>query len=116
MSETQIGAVHEGVARGIRAIAGGQSWTLPATGTAVLVLRREKGSREQHIDRDVTGDDTQAVFAGIEALLLREGSRLRACAECGTPFVARKRQAYCSSKCSQRTRTRRKRQGEGGTR
>lgn len=116
MSEAQIGALHEEVSRGIRAIVRGQSWALPPTGTVVLMLRREKGSREQHIDRAATGDDTQAVVAGIERLLIHEGSRLRACDECSTPFVARKRQAYCSPKCSQRTRTRRKRQGERITR
>jgi len=112
MPETQIGVLHEEVARGIRAIAKGQSWTLPATGAVVLMLRREKGSREQQIERHVTGNDINAVLAGIERLLMQEGSRLRACDECGTPFVARKRQAYCSPTCSQRTRTRRKRQGE----
>jgi hypothetical protein len=42
-------------------------------------------------------------------LLLSAGENLLACAECGKPFVRERRQEYCSERCSQRVRNRRRR-------
>jgi hypothetical protein len=49
------------------------------------------------------GDERAGILGGIAHLIVEVGDRLRACRECGTPFVARMRQArYCSPKCSER--------------
>jgi hypothetical protein len=53
--------------------------------------------------------EREAVIGGVVDLVLAVGSHFRSCAECGAPFVARKRQEYCSTACSQRKRDRRKR-------
>lgn len=56
------------------------------------------------------GDERDAIIEGVWNLLVEVGDRLRACADpdCGKPFVAVKRQEYCTLNCSQRTRNRRK--------
>jgi hypothetical protein len=58
----------------------------------------------------VYGEEKDAILGGVVNLLFQAGEHLRACVECHRPFVARKRQIYCSPQCSQRVRDRRKRQ------
>ncbi len=46
-----------------------------------------------------------AVFTELLEIVNRHGDRLRACDECGGPFVRIRRQQYCSRACSQRRRS-----------
>lgn len=52
------------------------------------------------------GDEEAGIMAGVAHLIVAVGDHLRVCQECQRPFVATKRQAYCRSVCSQRTRNR----------
>ena len=52
--------------------------------------------------------ELESIMAAIGELVVTAGSQLRCCPVCAAPFVARKRQAYCSPRCSQQTRDGRK--------
>jgi len=53
-------------------------------------------------------DPKRAILYGI-LNTIREGQNLlRACAECKSPFIPVRRQEYCSTRCSQRARDRRR--------
>ena len=51
----------------------------------------------------------ESIMAAIGELFVTAGTSLRQCPICEATFVARKRQEYCSTQCSQRTRDRRRR-------
>jgi hypothetical protein len=53
-------------------------------------------------------DEFTAIILSVAQLLTEVGQRLRACRECNQPFVAHRRQEYCSTTCSQRLRDRRR--------
>jgi len=54
------------------------------------------------------GPEIDGILWGVINLLLEAGTHLQACPVCSEPFVARKRQAYCSTACAQRERDERK--------
>ncbi len=54
------------------------------------------------------------VLHAVAALLLVCGARLRACKQCGKPFLRRKRAEYCSPACGQRFRDMKKQHKRGG--
>ncbi len=58
---------------------------------------------------DSVEDPRTAVLQAVRDCVLNAGERLLACRDedCAKPFVGRKRQEYCSEKCSQRARNRR---------
>jgi hypothetical protein len=110
MSETDVRARQREIAEGLRSYLTAGSWKgLPAP-KAVFLLRGAtgRGQRVWH------GDERQMIVNAVAELLVQAGDRLRFCAEsnCGRPFFAVKRQAYCSVRCSQKTRDRRKRARE----
>lgn len=87
--------------QGLRDVLGKDcQWLL--SGRPVL-QRRENGFRIV-----VDGDEKAGILGGIAALVVAEGDRLRTCKDrkCGLPFVAIKRQEYCTIKHSQRERNR----------
>jgi hypothetical protein len=47
-----------------------------------------------------------AIFQAVKDLILRAGDRLIACLapRCGAPFIAIRKQEYCSPRCAQRVR------------
>ncbi|MFI5342024.1 MAG: hypothetical protein ACHQ7N_19575 [Candidatus Methylomirabilales bacterium] len=51
-----------------------------------------------------------SVIMAVVGLVLQAGERLRGCLNCGKPFLANKRQVYCSPSCSQKTRNQRKKE------
>lgn len=55
------------------------------------------------------GRAVDRVRSAVADLLLSAGENLLACGECGEPFVRERRQLYCSERCSQRVRDRRRR-------
>ena len=70
-------------------------WSFAAT---PKVIPRERGFAIHY-----SGDERAGILGGIAHLIVEVGDRLRACRECGKPFVARARQArYCGEKCSYR--------------
>lgn len=100
------------IAAGLLAILGPQrEWTLPEWAVpARLVVHRETGSSpKRHSFRvRIEADERAAVLGAVAELLQVAGERLRTCLECGAPFIATKRQEYCLTTCSQKTRNRRK--------
>ena len=50
----------------------------------------------------------EAILYGVADTLLEGQGLLRACAECQRPFIPVRRQEYCSIKCSQKARDRRR--------
>jgi hypothetical protein len=79
-------------------------WPLPST--YAFLTRREPGGPVEFIGEGRTIDN---VRWGVVNLLLSTGENLLACAECGEPFVRKRRQEYCSERCSQKVRDRRRR-------
>jgi hypothetical protein len=77
-------------------------WKLPS-GHDQIVRVSPQGSRLASFQLVSEGDDATTIVRGIADLVLRAGSRLRLCAnpQCGRPFVAVKRQEYCTTGCSQ---------------
>jgi hypothetical protein len=49
-----------------------------------------------------------AIFQAVKNLVLNAGAQLLACPVCGGPFVAVRKQRFCSTKCAQRVRNDRK--------
>lgn len=90
----------------LRAMIAGDHWTLPGAPSGVW-LSRIGSKGKSRILKTVIGAFPYTFWDTIAGWLEVGGNRLRACAECRTPFVATKRQVYCSKKCSQRVRQRR---------
>jgi hypothetical protein len=70
-------------------------------------------------------DEGMDILIGVVNLLSKFGDRLRTCQVCGTPFLRQYRQEYCTVRCSNKVRNRRrldrmadqrKSQGHGVTR
>jgi hypothetical protein len=84
-------------------------WSLPS-GHDRLVRISHAGSKRARFSLVSEGDEQTTIVRGIADLVLRAGSRLRLCrnSACGKPFLATKRQEYCTPECSQIVRNRRK--------
>jgi hypothetical protein len=82
------------------------SWSLPAT------PRLEWNPRVAHTGQrfriGFEGGEEAGIITGVAHLVLELGERLRGCSECGDPYVAVKRQSYCSHACSLKARYRRR--------
>ena len=70
-------------------------WSAPDSKKAVFTVRS-------------SGDEYTVIIRGIAYLILKAGAGLRLCKECQTPFIAVKRQEYCTTTCSQTFRDRKK--------
>lgn len=105
LGDQKIRAIHATFLNAIEAQLSGRRWELPSRPRFFLV--REHARSVNRVLLYWEGDEAEAIVGGLVNLLLEAGSRLRSCAECGAWLVARKRQIYCSSGCSQRMRNRR---------
>ena len=94
----------------------GGRWPLPSTSRYFLVREEKDSGKDPRALLYWEGDEAEAIVRGFINLLLSSDSRLRACLDCAVPFIARKRQIYCSSVCSQRTRNWRMQEREESTR
>jgi len=113
LQEQDLRSIHEEVRRGVASLLEKGEWRLRATPRIVL-MREEEEEEDQavpsyRVGLSWRGTEAQAILGGVMDLLLDVGDRLRACAQCREAFVKRKRQAYCSTACSQRARDQRKR-------
>ena len=88
-----------------------EEWELPP-GTDRLVpwVSGDGTQRKRKFAIRSEGDEYTAIIRGVAYLILMAGEDLRACAQCHTPFVGVKRQAYCTTACSQQARDQRKRE------
>jgi hypothetical protein len=79
-------------------------WPLPST--YAFLTRRKPAGPVEFIGEGATIDN---VRWAVVNLLLSAGENLLACRECGEPFVRERRQKYCSERCSQKVRDRKRR-------
>jgi hypothetical protein len=84
-----------------------QRYPLP---TAYGFLTRQKPGAPIRFSGE--GRTVDNVRWGVVNLLLSAGENLLACAECGEPFVRERRQVFCSERCSQRVRDRKRGKGK----
>jgi hypothetical protein len=110
MPDAELRAFQAEIAQGIRGLLQNppQGWHL--TTPQLSVWPASPGVKRGGFGLRWYGEEKDAILGGVVNLLLQAGEHLRACVECHRPFVARKRQIYCSAPCSQRVRDRRKRQ------
>ena len=98
----------------------GNTGSIPV-GTTILCAATPTTSRSSSEEEPFRfigeGSAVQGILWGVVNLLVEAGDHLKACAECGKPFVSRKRQEDCSGACSQRLCDRKKlekkKQGQG---
>jgi hypothetical protein len=83
-------------------------WQLPATQTLSVSRASPTGAKRTQFHVHWEGGMREAILGSVLNLLLQAGEALRACAECQRPLVARKRQIYCSARCSQQVRDRKR--------
>jgi hypothetical protein len=84
-------------------------WSLPGSKAVELTRTSDKGAKETTFEIATRTFSTRAfALHGFFYALFKGGKFLRACARCTKPFVATKRQEYCSSNCSQITRNEKK--------
>lgn len=97
-------------------------WKLPPVKTRIVRWSLPYSKTDKGTDRRTkffvirSGDDEKAtILWGIADLLLNAGEKLRACDECRAPFVATKRQEFCTPECGQRVRNMKKAKQKGGS-
>ncbi len=90
--------------RGFTKLAEGQEWKMVFRRAEVLQVS-ERGKLE--IWHRVILPRRAHLIAAAFDLLMASKALFRSCDHCKQPFVVRKRQAYCSSRCSQAVRTKR---------
>ena len=87
-----------------------ETWWETIVGRRQLRIRYVTGMVQEeypYLEGESFWDDVTSAFREhVLRALANVRGRLRFCQECRQPFVARKRQAYCSSRCSQKRRTR----------
>lgn len=81
-------------------------WTLPGLPQGAFIARTSAGRGKYSIHRHFMAEFPYTLWFAIAEWLEALGDRFKGCPECKYPFVAVRRQAYCSDKCSQRVRTR----------
>jgi hypothetical protein len=108
MDEATVARLHSHISQGIKDLLDSNSgkWRLPRI-AGLTLCRSEPPTRYQLTGE---GGEFEGVVLGVFNLILRLGSRLKACDSpaCGKPFVATRRQEYCSMTCSQRERDKRR--------
>lgn|SRR5215475_1615556 len=96
----QIHAWHRWLHTGIKELTSGHVWQTPIAVTHQLQI----GSP---LSLGITRSIEDLFRGGTIEAFKQLWPRLRRCKRCGALFVARKRQAYCSPRCSQAVRTKR---------
>jgi hypothetical protein len=84
-------------------------WALPDRPTHLFRVRMDRRGRHTRVLAvGKEEDERTAIMGGVAALLGLFGDRLCACQVCGTPFLRHYRQEYCSVRCSNKVRNRRR--------
>lgn len=99
--EKTLRAWHAWLSEGVEALADGKAWRFdigPETFQLQIGSPLSYGVIHQRAD---------LFRRAVKDLLRDEWHRIDSCPKCGDPFVAQKRQEYCSTRCSQAVRTQR---------
>jgi hypothetical protein len=83
-------------------------WELPAAPTRVCRVEYIPGSYVRILAMSESTNDRTAILTGVANLLIAFGDRVSACPVCGTLFLRRYRQVYCTVRCSDKVRNRRR--------
>ena len=115
-SAEQVRKMHRWLRAGLERLKSGEghSWAvhIGATRRLMMIGGHLVSWPEPAMDlQGVHTDYTKSFKLRAYETLIREARRFRVCAECRAPFFARKRQAYCTKRCSQAVRTRKYRAG-----
>jgi hypothetical protein len=103
-SENQVRIMHSWLRSGLECLTVSHSWFFPIAATSRLLMLGDRLGTWFDVE-DSPGEYTNIFSLKAYEALAREAQRFRVCAKCRRPFLARKRQAYCSKRCSQTVRT-----------
>jgi hypothetical protein len=107
-------ALHDWLASGIQVIDGGQAWEPQVSFRPRYMWWAELG---RFVAGSIALPGVLERFASLVDRIFRDvQDRIRRCASCRAIFLPKKRQAYCSKRCSQQERTKRFQQELGGPR
>jgi hypothetical protein len=97
----------------LRALQQERGWQLPMQRRALLRLSIQPGGPRDYMftTAGAPADERGGIIEAVVWLIEHSGNQLRACPNCGKPFVGIKRQEYCSPMCSQVIRNHRKQNG-----
>lgn len=104
-SENQVRTMHSWLRSGLERLKLGEGYSWPILITATPSLMMLGGHLVTWPHVDPPGEYTEPFKLKAYEALGREAQRFRVCAKCRRPFLARKRQAYCTKRCSQSVRT-----------
>jgi hypothetical protein len=113
LSAPDIDAIHHEIGTFLRAIvtcAPGQvvSWSIEGS-TAGLVRSTAVGAKPAIFASAFGHKDARtAIMQHVRDLVLQAGERLLACPQCRAPFIAIRKQIFCTPECAQRARNARK--------
>jgi hypothetical protein len=109
MSDAVLIQMQAEIAEGLRGLLSGTPWYAPGPQQTMLARQSPPTARQTQLQvRWDYPDERSAILGGLFNVLLQAGDVLRPCRECGKPLVARKRQVYCSSACSNKFRDRKR--------
>jgi hypothetical protein len=102
-SADQVRRMHRWLRSGLERLQSGEghSWAIPLAATPRWMMLRGRLMTWPDVDASFTESFKLKAYEALG----REDQRFRLCARCGRPFLARKRQAYCTKRCSQTVRT-----------
>jgi hypothetical protein len=111
-------AVQREITKALNCLFSDAAWWCPPGYNRVEITRTsQKGAKEARFEISFrTYRDLGFVMQGFVRALLDGGKDLRTCIRCNKPFVATKRQEYCSLNCSQIVRNDKKKRIRGGKR
>lgn len=107
MSANEIRGIQQHLKMGLDSLLAGGGWQLPGTPDGIVLERWAGKDGVYRTHQTLRADFPLTFWIAVADWLVAAGPRLRACPECRTPFLSIRRQAYCSTQCSQRVRSRR---------
>jgi hypothetical protein len=111
----EVVALHEATGRVLRDAVAGRVASFLAEGITVGLLRATRAGERPAKYVPTYGHEQArtAVLFALHTLIQVAGGGLHACPACQAPFVAHRKQRYCSPRCNQRIRNERKQQWPG---
>jgi hypothetical protein len=106
LGEAELPALHREFGEMLRGLVAESPQPYPIPTAYGFVTRAKPGAP---IEFKGHGRAPDRVRWAVVDLLLSVGENLLPCTKCGEPFVRERRQEYCSKRCSQRVRDRRRR-------
>ena len=115
LTREEVVALHEATGRVLRDAVAGRVASFLADGMTVAVVRRTRAGERpaRYVPTYGHAEARTAVLFALHNLIHWAGRQLHACPACQAPFVAHRKQRYCSLGCNQRIRNKRKEQWPG---